>query len=258
VVVATAAARADYERDGYLLLPGAIPTELCAALANAIIEQYQTLKSAGNLPDEPGIAAGNLNFTAGAAGLPLCAALGAAGIPQLVQQLSGMELSVGGITGNLNLPGSRPQELHTDSRRDNMFMIANVMLVDCGPENGALELVETSHTEPLAYWQLRRQPWQGRARQISARQGDVLIRPSTLWHRGTTNPSAVPRPMAAQIFAPEAVLNPMLHSGPISFRGNRYYGRFARIKEALAMHFPALDDSLRRARSMLFERAQLG
>jgi Phytanoyl-CoA dioxygenase (PhyH) len=258
VVVAAAAARADYERDGYLLLPGAIPTDVCANLASAIVEQYLTLKSAGNLPDEPGVAAGNLNFMAGAEGLPLSAALEAAGIPQLVEQLAGVQLSAGGITGNLNLPGSRPQELHTDSRRDNMFMIANVMLVDCGPENGALELVEASHAGPLAYWQLRRQPWQGRARQISARQGDVLIRPSTLWHRGTTNPSAKPRPMAAQIFTPEAVRDPNAHSGPVRFRGNRYYGRFARVKEALAMHFPVLDDRLRRVRSMLFERASLG
>ncbi|MFM5894366.1 MAG: phytanoyl-CoA dioxygenase family protein [Novosphingobium sp.] len=257
-MVAAAAARANYQRDGYLLLPGAIPTDVCANLASAIVEQYLTLKSAGNLPDEPGIAAGNLNFMAGAEGLPLSAALEAAGIPQIVERLAGVQLSAGGITGNLNLPGSRPQELHTDSRRDNMFMIANVMLVDCSPENGALELVESSHAEPLAYWQMRRQPWRDRARQISARQGDVLIRPSTLWHRGTTNPSAKPRPMAAQIFASEPGLDSTAHSGPIRFRGNRYYGRFARVKEALAMHLPVLDESLRRARSMLFDRGGLG
>ncbi len=257
-MVAAAAARADYERDGYLLLPGAIPTDICANLTSAIGEQYLTLKSAGNLPDEPGIAAGNLNFMSGAAGLPLSVALEAAGIPQLVGQLFGSQLLGGGITGNLNLPGSRPQELHTDSRRDNMFMIANVMLVDCGPENGALELVEASHAEPLAYWQMRRQRWRDRTRQITARQGDVLIRPSTLWHRGTTNPSATPRPMAAQIFTPEAVLDPMANSGPIRFRGNRYYGRFARAKEALAMHLPALDEGLRLIRSMLLGRGGLG
>lgn len=257
-MVTPAAARADYERDGYLLLPGAIPADLCAALAGAIVERYEALRAANDLPDEPGVAAGNINFSAGAAGAELSAALDAGGIPELVAELAASPLHAAAITGNLNLPGSRPQEMHTDSGWDNAFMIANVMLVDCSPENGALELVEASHAQRLAYWQMRREPWRGRTRQISARQGDVLIRPSTLWHRGTTNPSSTPRPMAAQIFTRDPADDAAAHEGPIRFRGNRYYGRFARAKEALAMHFPALDDGLRLARSVLFERAHIG
>jgi hypothetical protein len=251
VVVGGEEQAAVYRRDGYLHLAGAVPAETCAQLAAEINAQYARLQAAQDLPDQPGVAAGNLAIEAGAAGAPLIAALEAAGIPALVERLAGQPLTAGGISGNLNLPGSRVQEFHQDSGRGQAFMIANIMLVDCGPENGSAELVAGSHEAPIAYHQLHRGPWVGCRRRITARQGDVLIRPSTLWHRGTTNPSDTPRPMAALLFRPETGAAFAPTEGPIRFFGNRYYGRFARAKEALAMHLPALDEALRRGISRL-------
>lgn len=245
------AASARFEIEGYLQLTAAVPAEICAELAVQINARYDQLLHGGALPDQPGIAAGNLAIEAGAAGAPLIAALEAAGIPQLVRELAGMPLTARGISGNLNLPGSRVQDFHMDSARADAFFIVNVMLVDCGPENGSVELVEASHAAPLAYHKLHSEPWLGRRRQLVARQGDVLIRPSTLWHRGTTNPSATPRAMAALIFKPGSGEGLAPTDGPIRFYGNRYYGRFARAKEALAMHLPALDEALRRGISRL-------
>lgn len=240
-----------YRRDGYLHLAGAVPADVCAALASAISTAYAQAERESLLPDQPGIAAGNLNLTVGAAGAPLIAVLEAAGTHELVAKLTGAPLSVGGVSGNLNLPGSRMQHFHTDSTRADMFMIVNVMLVDCGPQNGAVELVGGSHSAPLAYHQLHRPPWLGCRRQLTAQQGDVLIRPSTLWHRGTTNPSPVPRPMAALLFKPGDGEGLAPLDGPIRFYGNRFYGRWARIKEALAMRTPWLDEGLRLAGSLL-------
>jgi ectoine hydroxylase-related dioxygenase (phytanoyl-CoA dioxygenase family) len=240
-----------YRRDGYLLLAGAVPSDVCSTLADRITDYYERLRIDGTLPREPGVAAGNLNLVAGAAGAPLVAALATAGVPDLVERLTGASLVAAGISGNLNLPGSRRQEFHTDSRRDNAFVIVNVMLVDCGPKNGALELVEGSHAQPLAYHQLQREPWRARRHQLTARKGDVLIRSSILWHRGTTNRSVEPRPMAAQLFKPIGTNGLAPSDGPLSLHGNRYYGRLARVKEALAMRLPALDEALRRILSRL-------
>lgn len=250
-MVAGEAALAAFRRDGYLHLPGAIPAATCADLAAAIDRRYAELSEAGALPDQPGVAAGNLAIVAGSAGAPLVAALEAAGIPALAGQIAGQALVAGGISGNLNLPGSRVQDFHMDSTRGDAFVIANVMLVDCGPHNGSVELVEGSHAQPLAYHQLHSEPWRGRRRQMTARQGDVLIRTSTLWHRGTTNPSEHPRAMAALIFKPGSGEGLPPVDGPIAFYGNRFYGRFARLREALAMHLPALDEAVRRGLSRL-------
>lgn len=232
---------------GFAILPGVVPQKICAELAAAIISSFRGQA----LPDQPGAAAGNLNIEAGATGAPLIDALEAASIPELVQQLAGQPLHSRGINGNLNLPGSRVQDFHMDSVRSAAFFIVNVMLVDCGPENGSVELVEASHDVPLAYWQLHRDPWLSRRRQLTAKQGDVLIRPSTLWHRGTSNPSEHPRPMAALIFKPGDAEGLAPSDGPIRFHGNRFYGRFARAKEALAMHLPGFDEALRRGISRL-------
>lgn len=250
-MVAGAADLATYRRNGYLHLPGAVSAKICATLAAAIIERYARLRADGALPNQPGVAAGNLNFEAGAAAAPLLAALAAAGIPDLVEQLAGGPLTACGINGNLNLPGSRLQNLHMDSFRAEAFIIVNVMLVDCGPENGSVELVGASHEGPIAYHLLHRPPWRGRRIQLTAHQGDVLLRPSILWHRGTTNPSGTPRPMAAWIFKPGGGEGLASSDGPIRFFGNRYYGRFARAKEALAMHLPMFDDALRHGISMI-------
>jgi hypothetical protein len=251
VVVERQAAHDTYRRDGFLHLAGAVPAEVCGALASAIAAAFAQAMRDGVLPDQPGIAAGNLNLTVGAAGAPLIAALKVAGIPALVGDLASVPLSSRGVSGNLNLPGSRMQHFHTDSTRADAFMIVNVMLVNCGPENGAVELVAESHAAPLAYHQVRRACWSGRRCQLTARQGDVLIRPSTLWHRGTTNPSREPRPMAALLFKPGSGDDLAPLDGPITFNGNRFYGRWARVKEALAMHGPWLDERLRLAGSLL-------
>lgn len=250
-MVIDATQSAAFCRDGYLHLVDAVPADLCAKLAADINARFTQLEADDALPEQPGVAAGNLAIEAGSAGLPLIDALSAAGIAELAVELAGQPLTARGISGNLNLPGSRVQDFHMDGIRAERFMIVNVMLVDCGPENGSVELVEGSHDVPLAYHQLHREPWLGHRRQLTARQGDVLIRPSTLWHRGTTNPSATPRPMAAWIFKPGTGAGLAPTDGPIRFFGNRYYGRFARAKEALAMHLPGLDEALRRGISRL-------
>ena len=91
-----------------------------------------------------------------------------------------------------------------------------------------------------------------------ARQGDVLIRTSALWHRGMPNLSASARPMLALTWenGGSELPDPFLaHDGKIMFFPNRYSTDLAgKLRERAFVAVPALGSSYRFARS-LFERA---
>ena len=87
----------------------------------------------------------------------------------------------------------------------------------------------------------------------------MLLRPSTLWHRGTPNRSAVPRPMAAFVWGAAQAVDPAAAeselSRPLTIYGNKYYGRWRRLKEFTAVRLPWLDHAVRLGRSGLFEHS---
>lgn len=241
-----------YAEDGYVILPGVVDPGLCADLASAIAARYASLEAQGWTLTEPGAQSGNLAILAGAAGAPLAEALAESGVIALAEALAATSLVASPVSGNYNLPGSVDQDFHADSTAENAFVILNVALVDTDTANGATELVQGSHREPLTLWQLHRSEWRARRTRPELRAGDVMIRTSTLWHRGTTNHSANARPLAALILTPAACADGgSVNTGPIAFHGNRYYGRFAALREGLALHTPRLNLAVRLASSRL-------
>src|ERR1700722_19342513 len=98
-------------------------------------------------------------------------------------------------TLNLNLPGSSPQHYHMDGVYTEEYIICNIAVVDTNIVNGAIDLLPTTNQEFYPFWRyalLRRSRLSTR---IPMNQGDVLLRKSTLWHRGMPNRSSMPRPM---------------------------------------------------------------
>ena len=246
----------EYVAQGYLVLRGVIDPALCESFGQAVLEDYAGL--AGHREVLAGTLAGHLNFSMGPQGRELLALVEAAGIPALLEQLAGEPLALAQAAGNLNLPGSSHQNYHIDGAFERRSMIVNLCLTATGALNGATALVPGSHRSKLSYWQFRRL---GRAAQAVSPElapGDVLIRPSNLWHRGTPNRSAIPRPMAAFVWTPPAWLGgydaARELAQPLRFAGNKFYGRFARLKEVVAVRLPWLDEAVRLGRSWLGER----
>ncbi len=249
------AAKAAFAKDGYLLIPGALPPGPCSQFGAAVIAEYQRLLGAGWSFSGSGKLAGNLNIRMGTTGRVLFETFTNAGLPDLIAQLADEPLEFSQAVGNFNLPGSCLQDFHMDGSFDRPVLIANICLVPTDKANGATELVPESHRSPMSYWRFTRDGWPARAIQPAVQPGDVLIRPSNLWHRGTPNHSASPRPMAAFAWTPRRFL-PAGETcadldGPMTLFGNKYYGRFRKVKEFVAARLPLVDEALRLSRSLI-------
>jgi hypothetical protein len=100
-----------------------------------------------------------------------------------------------GVGGNVNLPGSLCQPAHVDEWRGSEFLILNVPLEDVTEYNGSTEAWSRTHCENLtaSYFNAASRP----SVRLNAAPGDVIVRHSKLWHRGTPNKSADVRIMLA-------------------------------------------------------------
>ena len=247
-----------YDSDGFVVLRGALPASLCSETGQEVIGEYRRLNEAGWRFASSGRLAGHLNLTLGPSGRALLAGLEAARVPKLINGLCGEPMALAQAAGNLNLPGSNHQNYHIDGIFTARTMIANVCLVATDNSNGATELVAASHQTKLAYWRFRADRWPRRGVRPALSPGDVLLRPSTLWHRGTPNHSAVPRPMAAFVWASAEQVDPLMVEreldGPLTIYGNKFYGRWRKMKEFTAVRLPWLDEAIRLGRSRLTER----
>jgi hypothetical protein len=127
----------------------------------------------------------------------------------VVEELLGPDASLAYFASDTPLPGSDYQPVHADTRL--LFpeldlpvppyaLALNVPLVDCTEENGSLEFWPGTH--------LARRPSELdeaagllESRRANMPAGSLLVRDLRMWHRGTPNRSAAPRPHLALVYA---------------------------------------------------------
>jgi hypothetical protein len=219
--------RATFARDGYLVFRDAVPKDQLADLSRKVLAEYERQKRGGAMFDGGGTMAGHLNCYPGEASRFAYEALRDQGILDVVAAVA--PKAAAGLLRpalNLNLPKSVAQNYHIDGYFDDAFMIVNIAVVDTDLVNGAIELTPGSHTRPYKYWQFAVSSLASlRGARISMKQGDVLLRPSNLWHRGMPNRAAVARPMLGFTIGEKGASHPdpfAVDGGGITFSPNRF------------------------------------
>ena len=128
-------------------------------------------------------------------------------------------------TMNFNLPGSVAQHYHMDGLYVEDFLVCNVAVIDTDLVNGAIDVLPGTNREFMPFYTYALRRCHKLTTRLPMRQGDVLLRKSTLWHRGMPNRSAAPRPMASLTFgeasAPEGDPRAQ-YDAPIRFYENWY------------------------------------
>jgi hypothetical protein len=161
-------------------------------------------------------------------------------------------------TLNFNLPGSVPQHYHMDDAFLKEFLICNVGVVDTDLVNGAIDVLPGTNQRYYEFWRYALQRKYRLSTRIPMEVGDVLVRKSTLWHRGMPNRSSTPRPMMAITFGEidDPADDPWAtNGGEIEFYANWFRtSRIGRLREKTFVRAPITYSTYRFVTSLYGKR----
>ena len=249
-------ALAQWRANGYLLIRQGISADLCEAFGRRISAEFDRRDAQGRSFRGGGARSGHLNCFPGAQSEAIILAMNAAKLTDLIAEVVGGPVELSSVGCNCNLPGSHYQNFHVDTDWTEEAMVVNIALVDTDRSNGATELVPGTNRAPMPYWRfLLRGLWRRGVRH-ALKPGDVVIRPTTLWHRGTPNLSGRMRPMIALLYLPankvEAAFDYQQYGGRIEFMANRFGSdRIGRAVEWICVNLPRLHAMIRICKSLV-------
>ena len=242
-------------RDGYVTFRSVVDPKQLARFAQHLHDEYQQAYDDGRLFEGGGSFSGHLNCFPGERSRFIYDAIEAYGIVDLIRALRPDVVDRIRATTNYNLPRSAAQHYHSDGLYTEAFLICNVAVVDTDLTNGAIDVLPATHQRFYKFWQYAMQRKYRDSTRLCMQQGDVLLRISTMWHRGMPNHSAVPRPMMSLTFgeasAPEG--DPFTVGGGRTAFSPNWYGtdRLSQIRERAFVRAPWLYSSLRFTRSLV-------
>jgi glycosyltransferase involved in cell wall biosynthesis len=241
--------------DGYAVVPGVVPKDRLATFAAMLNEEYQAAKSSGELFKGGGSLSGHLNCFPGVGSRFIYDAVVDRGILDVVREIDAASVSAVRPTLNYNLPKSVTQFYHMDGLYTEPFLICNIAVVDTDLGNGAIDVLPGTHRRFYPYWRYVLERKRRLSTRVCLEQGDVLLRLSTLWHRGMPNTTSSPRPMMSLTFGEHGVPtgDPYLaNDGKVEFYPNWYKtNRVGRIRERVYVTLPITDSAFRFARSLV-------
>lgn len=189
-----------FAADGYVVFRNVVSKDKLTELRDRIFAAYEAEKASGRLFDGGGGISGHLNCFPGAESRFVKDELDAAGIMDFVRAAFPRNLTPMNAGCNLNLPGSVAQHYHSDSTFRQDFIVVNIAVVDTDLVNGAIDVLPSTHKKFYKFWRYALERAYTRTTRLPMQQGDVLVRVSTLWHRGMPNRSQTARPMLGFTF----------------------------------------------------------
>ena len=248
-------AREELQRVGYAVLPGVVPADQLAEFSHHLTAEYERAQADGGLFEGGGSYSGHLNCFPGERSKFAYEAIREHGVFEIIDEFAGDDADRLRVTTNYNLPGSGIQHFHPDGLYTEAFLICNVAVVDTDLDNGAIDMIPGTHHRFYKFWRYTLERKWRASKRLPMKQGDVLLRISTVWHRGMPNHTDTARPMLSFTFgetsAPES--DPFaIHDGEVSFTPN-WYGtdRLSQIREKVFVSMPWLYSSSRFARSLI-------
>jgi hypothetical protein len=241
------------ETDGYAVIRNVVSKGRLTDFDAMLSEEYERAMRAG-LFKGGGTVSGHLNCFPGVASRFIYDEIAEKGIVDLVRALDPTMVEDVRPTLNYNLPGSVAQFYHMDGIYTQPFLICNVAVVDTDIANGAIDLLPGTNRRFYRFCRYAVERKYRLTTRVSMEQGDVLLRMSTLWHRGMPNTTCTPRPMMSLTFG-EGVGGDgdrfMMNGGGVEFYANWYKtDRLGQLRERVFVTAPWTDSAFRFGRSL--------
>jgi hypothetical protein len=252
-----------FAEDGYVVLRDVVSPEGLKPLCSQIIDAYYAASRSGSLFAGGGLISGHLNCFPGEGARFVYETLQDHGIVDLVRAITPRQFESHSVRCNVNLPKSVAQHNHIDGTFLQRFTVVNIAAMDTDLVNGAIELIPGTHKKYYPFWRFALERLGRFAKRIPMNRGDVLIRASTLWHRGMPNESSAPRPMLAMTFGDiheREDADPFkANGGQIAFYENWYRPtHLGRLRERTFVVAPFTYDAYRFVSSLLVNKNTYG
>jgi hypothetical protein len=241
--------------DGYAVIPSVVSKDGLSAFNDELAREYERARETGLLFKGGGSLSGHLNCFPGESARFIFEEISKHGVVEVARAIDPVKATVVRPTLNYNLPNSVAQFYHMDGLYTDPFLICNVAVVDTDLENGAIDVLPGTNRRFYKFWRYAVERKYRLTTRVCMQQGDVLLRTSTLWHRGMPNRSKVPRPMMSLTFG-EGGTPPgdpfMTNDGRIEFYPNWYNtGRWGQARERIFVRMPWTDSVFRFGRSLV-------
>lgn len=249
---------ARFKEEGFVTLPGVVSHQVLKTLEDGLAAEFQSWQHSEKKFHGGGLLSGHLNCYPGAIARGALKELESKGILDLARRLQPADPKATRVGCNLNLPNSVPQHYHMDGVFLESFMIVNVAVVDTEVQNGAIDVIPKTHQRFYRFWEFATKRLNRGSTRLPMSRGDVLIRVSTLWHRGMPNFTKNARPMLAVTLGEKGVDNedPLSPDhGGTRFDTNWFNPtKLGRLRERATIAAPITYSAYRFAHSLLSDK----
>ena len=244
----------DFAEEGFLVLRDVISKPALADVQARLTEAFAGWQKSTESFQGGGLLRGHLNCYPGDVARDNFGELRDSGVFDLAHALFPTDPKATRVGCNFNLPGSVAQHYHMDGIFLESFLVVNVAVVDTKLENGAIDVVPKTHKRFYRYCEFAARRVYREATRLPMSAGDVLIRTSTLWHRGMPNRTQTARPMLAFTLGEKGVST----DDPFAFNGGRTQfqtnwfttSRLGRLRERTTVAAPITYSAYRFALSL--------
>ena len=233
-----------FEKKGFIILENLLHTK--TAYTNFDQVKKEVYHSYGSNYDKikllSGFITGNLDLKPSKVILRVWEDLKEQGISEVIKKLTNKSLNDFDLkyAGNISLPKKGNQFYHTDGTKRPRKILIGVPIEDLNEIDGPTELIPGSHIHKISYWKFHLEKFFKKKIKLVLKKGDIFIRESYIWHKGTKNNSTKLRIIILFIlseknenYSRQEILN------NVEFGDNMFeVSLYGKIKEMISVYLP--------------------